>query len=247
VVLHKPTSIPDSRTAFNSINTPWPQTLEEYESGHIDHGHNFQTIRTFFKDQPTTVPVGFSTPALRVKASAIFERANQLSASWDPRLPASSTFREDVQILENTITRFLPTLIPPHQLDTTTPDERHLLIVIHTLVHAAMIHLHYRFSHDNPVSYDKCRRSARACVAVVKHIAATDFNFLDPIIGPCWTCVAETLIRELNSIEASWPLINSSDVRNEIGSILYALTSLSARFPVFGFSAAKIQKRLADL
>jgi hypothetical protein len=247
VVLHKPASIPDSRNVFNAINTPWPQTLEEYEAGHIDRDHTFQTIRSFFKDQPSSLPVGFSMLALRAKASAIFDRANELSTSWDPRVPPSCAFRDDVQTLENTIGRFLPTLIAPHQLDSTSLDDRHLLIVSQTLVHAAMIHLHYRFGQDNPVSYDKCRRSARTCVAILKHIAETDFNFLDPIIGPCWTCVAETLIRELNSIEASWPPINSTDIRNDISSVLYALTSLSARFPVFGFSTAKIQKRLANL
>jgi len=247
VVLQKPASIVDSRNAFNSINAPWPQPLEEYEAGRIHHDHHFQTIRMFFRDQPSTVPVGFSTLALRAKASAIFDRANQLSTSWDPRVPLSCAFRDDIQILENTIARFIPTLMPPRQLDTTAVDDRHLLIVTHTLVHAAMIHLHYRLGQDDPVSYDKCRQSARACVDILKHVSDADFSFLDPIIGPCWTCAAETLIRELNSIEASWPLINSSDIRNEIGSILYALTSLSARFPVFGFSAAKIQKRLADL
>jgi hypothetical protein len=89
-----------------------------------------------------------------------------------------------VQNLENTITQFLQTLIiPPHQLDTAALDDRHLLIVTYTLVYTALIHLHYPFGQDNPVSYDKWRRSARACVVVVKHIVDTDFNFLDPIIG----------------------------------------------------------------
>jgi hypothetical protein len=61
-----------------SFALPDPELLQ----GHVDHGHHFQTIRTFFKDQQSA---GFSMLALRVKASAIFERANQLSTSWDPR------------------------------------------------------------------------------------------------------------------------------------------------------------------
>jgi hypothetical protein len=64
---------------------------------------------------------------------------------------------------------------------------------------------------------------------------------------PCWTCAVDTLIRELNVIESSWPLVSSSDVRSEIGTILYAMNNLSARFPLLGYSVAKVQKRLSGL
>lgn len=39
-------------------------------------------------------------------------------------------------------------------------------------------------------------------------------------------------MQELNNLETSWPLMNSSDVRNEIGVLLYAVTSLGSRFPL---------------
>lgn len=57
----------------------------------------------------------------------------------------------------------------------------------------------------------------------------------------------DTLIRELNLIETSWPPVNSAEVRNEIGTLLYAMTSLSSRFPLLGYSVAKVQKRLSGL
>ena len=64
---------------------------------------------------------------------------------------------------------------------------------------------------------------------------------------PCWTSVLDTLIRELNMIESSWPLVSSSDVRGEIGAMLYAMNNLSARFPLLGYSVTKVQKRLSGL
>ncbi|KAH7912432.1 hypothetical protein BJ138DRAFT_1004480 [Hygrophoropsis aurantiaca] len=247
VVLQKPVTIPESPDGYASILMPWPQEMEEYESGQIDEIHSFQTVRSFFEGQAANLVGGFSPLALRVKASALFERAHQLSANWDQPLALSSAFTDDFQHLEHTIARFLPTLIPAHQLDAIMPHDKHAFLTTHTLAHAAMIHLYYPLGQDDPVSYDKCLTAARCCVSIIKHIADTDYDFLDPIVGPCWTCAVDTLIRELNIMESSWPMLNSSDVRNEIGTLLYAMTKLSARFPLLGYSVAKVQKRLSGL
>jgi hypothetical protein len=247
VALHKPVTIPHGSDGYASIIMPWPQDMEEYVAGQIDDLHSFHTVRSFFDHQVTNVRGGFSPLALRVKASALFERAHHLASTWDQPLAMSSAFTDDFQTLEHTIAHFIPTLIPVHQLDATVPDEKHAYIVTHTLAHAAMINLYYPFGAEDPVSYDKCLRAARCLVSIIKHIADADYEFLDPIIGPCWTCAVDTLIRELNVIESSWPLVSSSDVRSEIGTILYAMNNLSARFPLLGYSVAKVQKRLSGL
>lgn len=46
-----------------------------------------------------------------------------------------------------------------------------------------MIHLYYPFGAEDPVSYEKCLQAARFCVSIIKHIADSDYEFLDPIIG----------------------------------------------------------------
>ena len=168
--------------------------------GQLGDGQHFQTIRAFLDGQDSNVSSGFSTLALRVKASALFERADRLSACLDPRkcfitrssaikptsdtgVSSSSAFREESQKLERAIARFTSTLIPPHQLDATTPEARHALIVIHSLANASMIHLCYRFSQTDPILYDKSLQAARACAIIIKYVANSDFDFLDPIIG----------------------------------------------------------------
>ncbi|EGO00414.1 hypothetical protein SERLA73DRAFT_73137 [Serpula lacrymans var. lacrymans S7.3] len=246
VVLHKPVAIQDGPDPYTSILVPWPQDMKEYESGQVNEIHD-QTIRSFFSGQVSNLDGGFSTLALRVKASAIFERAHRLAANWDKRLSLSSAFTDDFQTLEHTITRFIPNLIPVHQLDATMPDDKHAFLVIHTLAHAAMIHLYYSFGHDDPVSYGKCLQAARSCVSVIKHIAEPDYEFLDPIMGPCWTCAVDTLIREASIMESSWPPVDCTDIQCEIGTLLYAMTKLSARFPLLSYSVAKTQKRLSGL
>lgn len=168
--------------------------------GQIDDFHSFSTTRTFFDGQLSNLGGGFSPLALRVKASALFHHAHHLASNWDQRrrlvpagylhssddhaaLSLSSAFMDDFQTLEHMTARFLSTLIPVHQLDATMPDDKHAYLAIHTLAHVAMIHLYYSFGHEDPVAYDKCLRAARCCVSITKHIAETEYDFLDPILG----------------------------------------------------------------
>lgn len=95
----------------------------------------------------------------------------------------SGRYQEEIQALEVAITRFIPTLIPVHQLESTIIEDKHVIIVSHTLAHAAVIHLYQRFVQDDPMAYEKCSRAASAIVAIIKHIGERDYDFLDPIIG----------------------------------------------------------------
>jgi len=247
-----------------SIVMPWPQEMEDYELGQIDDLHSFSTTRSFFEGQISNLGSGFSPLALRVKASALYHQAHRLASNWDQRrrldpagylqasdnysaLSLPNAYMDEFQALEHTIARFLSTLIPVHQLDAAMPDDKHAYIAIHTLAQAAIIHLYFPSGPEDPVSYEKCLRAAQCCVAITKHIAAADYDFLDPILGPCWTTVMDTLIRELNLIETSWPIVDSAETRTEIGTLLYAMTSLGSRYPLLGYTAAKVQKRLAGL
>lgn len=243
VVLNKPPMYPDGRNASTSINTPWPLGMAEYVLGGIDSSSSFQTVRTFLEGN-SVASEGYSTLALRGKASALFQLADQLSANWDPRVISASAFRDEVQALEHSIRRFIPTLTPLHQLDAVLPDDRHVLITSHVLAHTAIIHLHRRFAVEDPICYEICLREARACVGIIKLLNDSDFALLDPILGPCWTCVSDILIRELDSIETSWPILGG-EIHTDLSIVLFALTNLSSRFPFIVNSAAAIQKRLA--
>ena len=94
-----------------------------------------------------------------------------------------TAYTDDFQNLELTITRFIPTLVPVQQLEATLPEQKHAFLTNHTLAHAAVVHLYYPFGTEDPTSYQKCLRAARAIVTIIKHLSEVDFEFLDPIIG----------------------------------------------------------------
>ncbi|KAJ3927203.1 MAG: hypothetical protein NXY57DRAFT_904365 [Lentinula lateritia] len=231
VALRKPRVALDSEDPWTSIDCPWPQDITDYESGNATVSNGFPTVKTFLQGD---VSGGFSMQTWRAKASAIFSRADQLAASWRYRL-SGVTYPEEFQVLELTINRFLPTILPIHQLNATILEEKHTLIVVHTLIQVSVLMLYQRFAQDDPVTYDKCSAAAKACVAITKFVSEQDYDYLDPIIGSCWTTVAEWLICEITNIESAWALsMTSTDVRNDISTILYAMTTLNARFPVLG-------------
>lgn len=243
VILRRPATLPDSDHPWASITTPWPQRAEDYENGDLDVGGGSPTIRAFFVQQAQSTSLsGFSTVALRVKASALFEGANRLSSSWSPRSLASSAFSENFSAFEHSIMRFTTTLLPLHQVGGAIPDDKYALIVIHSLAHASMIRLHASFMHDDGVSREKCIRAARSLIHVTKLITDTDFEFLDPIIGSCWASASNVLESELARLQSSWPdPLNTMEIRGDLESLLYAMTKLGARFPLIAYHSAKVQ------
>lgn len=244
VVLRKPCIIQDGPDPKNAIHCPWPQEIANYEIGYIDSNINpMQTIQSFLAG--TMSPSGFSIPALRVKASTLFAQADHLLTDLTPGTKPSVRFTEKMRSLEHTITLFLSTLIPVHQLDVVLPEEKHSLIVAHTIAQSAIIHMHRPFAEEVTVSFEKCTQAARACIAIIKHITEQDFGFLEPIIAPCWWSVADIIVGELDTLEASWPLIDCTDVRNDLGTLLYAMTRLAPRFPIIAPALSKLQKRLS--
>lgn len=90
---------------------------------------------------------------------------------------------QETQELERTIIEFTTTLMPLDQLDVVSMDDKHTLLVAHVLAHTALVQLYRPLAQDDPIMFDKCARSARACVAVIKHISERDYKYLDPIVG----------------------------------------------------------------
>lgn len=90
---------------------------------------------------------------------------------------------DNFRALEHTISRFASTLLPLHQLGAALPEDKHKLVMVHSLAHAAIIRLHFPFMESDSISREKCLRSARGMILVSKHIADIDFEFLDPLMG----------------------------------------------------------------
>jgi hypothetical protein len=239
VVLRRPAIIPDSVYA---ISCPWPQSISEYESGHvINPSSSLPTIEAFLRGDVD--PNSFSIQSLRVKASTLFACANNINKG--PSMKLSDVLHE-LQVIEHSIAHFSSTLINLEQLDAISAEDRFSLLVTHTLGHTAMIQLYRSFSPDDALSFEKCARAARSCIMTINQLSDQDFAFLDPIVGPCWSIVAEFLVQEMDSMESTWPFMDTSDVRNDLSIVLFALTRLMSRFPVVAPSITQLRKRLAQ-
>ncbi|KIK24767.1 hypothetical protein PISMIDRAFT_373909 [Pisolithus microcarpus 441] len=263
-VLQKPAIIPDGPEGCLSVIMPWPQGMKEYELGQINGYQLFSTASSYLEDGVSRLSDSFSPVTLRIKASVLFQHAHHLTSRWEQRrrlnhtdylsttenyvgLTLPNTFSDEFHALEQAISRYLSSQIPIHQLDSAMPEDRQACITAYTLANVAMVNLNYSLGDADPAAYEKCLRAARCCVSLVEYIAETDYEFLDPILGPCWSFVVDALVRELYAIEASWPLVSSADVRHEIGTMLYAMNNLGKHFPSVAYSLSKVQKRLSGI
>jgi len=240
VILRKPAVIPDS---MYPITCPWPQSISEYETGHVDAASRIPTIRAFLRGEVD--PNSFSIQALRVKASTLFASASNIAMNWESGAKMVDILH-DVQALEHSIAHFLSTLVNLEQLDAVSAEDKFSLLITHTLAHTSMIQLHRSSASDDVVSFEKCARAARSCIIIIKQLTDQDFVFLDPIIGPCWSIVGDFLIQEMDSMESTWPFISTDDVQNDLYAVFYALTCLSPRFPLVAPYISRFRKRLAQ-
>ncbi|KAJ7216351.1 hypothetical protein GGX14DRAFT_604426 [Mycena pura] len=177
---------------------------------------SFCSLRPLRETWPLTSD-GYSTQALRAKASALFERADTLCTGWDSR----------TQLLLCPVPRISPRTpstrrsarSPVHALDSmAVAEDKPLLVAVHMLVHArargddprlpARGAGRARHAHGGACVRRVCGacvrrvRVARACDAVVAQLAEGDFAFLEPVLGLCREAAAETLVHEL--VEATW-------------------------------------------
>lgn len=152
------------------------------------------TLRVFFltQGQSSGTLGGFSVQALRVKAAALYSAAARASANWGLRpsvqqgstSPPSSELQE-FQALELTISRFVATLLPAHQLTAGLPDEdRRGHLAVHTLAHAALVQLHMRFARQGDLqSVEKCVRAAHSAAQLSRLLTENDYEYIDPVFG----------------------------------------------------------------
>lgn len=54
------------------------------------------------------------------------------------------------------------------------------------------------------------------------------------MVQPCWLSAAKVLELEVVRLQTSWPPVNVLETQGELGSLVYAMTQLSSRFPLLG-------------
>lgn len=252
-----PAALPEDTHPRTRIETPWPRSIDEYELVRapscmfFSHGSSlFNSLIQgcidneagsvqYLCSQLVNMPFSGreSVNSLRAKATTLFERAARISSSFGAA-PQSDQFWVDFQNLDTAISR-LSISIPPARSGveehTGRPRVDASLTVIHALLHAATIQLHSPFAFKDPASQQRSSTVAALATAMVHDLDESDYAFLDPIMGTCWTSVAEALLRELIVLRQNPQMDQQiASLNRQLDVIVLAMNRLGTTVPLAG-------------
>lgn len=266
-----PSGLSDDDHPRTRILTVWPRDVEEYADGShttFDQQHAFvhhqPSLRSLYP--PFTQPVSPPTTpqqhipkdslvALRAKATALFERASRLSASCEQNHNQGQThpgagdkFWGDFRSLNFAITTFISSLpnIPQRLPGGHNQAARATVLVIHSLAQVALIQLHHTFANKDVSAHDKCLEAAGVVLNLIPMMDEGDYAYLDPIMGTCWMCVSDVLLREQLRRQAEGAG-TAGLVNRELDTVITAMKCLGTVFPLAGFQVTKVEQGRQDI
>ncbi|KAL5490690.1 hypothetical protein ACEPAI_5524 [Sanghuangporus weigelae] len=244
-----PSSLPDDEHPQLKISTVWPWDVEPGKEVTRENA-DYESLGSLF--MPTSQGrarrvKSMNANALKAKASAFFERAARLAS-----LQADPTHWEQLTQLEVALDSFIAelpsyTIISPETGPTSNIDPE--LALVHTLSHAAVIQLHHPRAQKDAHSHSICLSAAVACCFIIHKLGANEYTLLDPVIGTCWMCVGDVLLRERmwggNMAAVRGMRIGMEDeecagVEAELDAVVGALKQLSSAFPVALYQVQKV-------
>lgn len=109
------------------------------------------------------------------------------------------------------------------------------IFVVHALLHAATIQLHAPFAFKDAASQQKSAAVAAVAAAMIHDLDEVDYAFLDPIMGTCWTSVAEALVRELVMLRSASAVEGQVTALNRhLDVVVFAMNRLGTTVPLAG-------------
>jgi len=159
------------------------------------------TVRSFFSGMNNGWPWENHNPLTQFsKATALFERAARLAATWRPGAPSSfngillidisqeiqniGSFFSELVAVDQRIDEFKSQLTP---FDRVSSQNGPLVHLAYCLSNGATIQLHATFSSQNTGSRAKCLSAAMAIVRANQAAHIQDYTYCSPILGvsPC--------------------------------------------------------------
>ncbi|KAF8311565.1 hypothetical protein DL93DRAFT_2208478 [Clavulina sp. PMI_390] len=250
IMTNLPAALPDECDSFSQIETVWPRTLEEYEKGEV-YESDYGTLR-FLYQPDTSLPGRADTIfTLRLKASALFERASRLGSRY------SSNMNEQTFALFRTvdfaIARFSNSI--PFARNTGAMGEipqpptapvNAQLVFVHTLALTATMRLHYLAAKDESISYAKRLHAAEATVVVANELmgSSVDYSEFDMLLGYCWKTACDVFILE-RQITADPVTIAALD--SKIDTLVGHMQTLQTVFPLTVFQINEVVQARATV
>ncbi|KAL1669252.1 hypothetical protein GGF50DRAFT_110496 [Schizophyllum commune] len=147
-----------------------------------------------------------SLRALRAQAVFLYETIVILARQYHPGLSARdfeayfAAFRAHDKLLEAFRNTLAPPGYPPH-----SPQVARILLLIHRLVHAAVIKLNEVFVKHAPTSWARYVASAEAVVDLYVSSPMDNLLHFNPIFASLWSVVADALITALHRMRSVRP------------------------------------------
>ncbi|KAK1230850.1 hypothetical protein PQX77_006048 [Marasmius sp. AFHP31] len=189
----------------DTINTPWPLDMADYEQNGLPHDLvGASTVQNFlFRVQPRTGGVVSSVNALASQASVLLHSAGNLAAEFQSEMTSAERQRSFQLFgsLDGLIDTFIGSRLPPIGRLEPTSRVFGAALLTHTLAYASSMQLHSPFIDRDPSSMAKSLAAAEASVSLLRR--ANGAEFMPPVMAMLWVNVGRVILKEVARLRRS--------------------------------------------
>ncbi|KZT71081.1 hypothetical protein DAEQUDRAFT_666500 [Daedalea quercina L-15889] len=188
----------DDESKGTGIDTPWPRSIETYESNPLPEGfRGFRTVQRFLY-YPIFMNEEQNPLATHAKAAVLYSSAARVAAQTGMM---ANTLPPFWLALDDRIAQFEQVLPPVDRINPSRQDLHNKILLVNLLVHGAVIELHQPLEIQGPVfvSNSRSTRAALAAVNILTRINVERLSHVDPIVGFLLASVVQILMRALAS------------------------------------------------
>ncbi|KAL0959694.1 hypothetical protein HGRIS_011389 [Hohenbuehelia grisea] len=176
---------PGAHTVIDQADIRWPTELphEQTAVAPAPSSSSAFTIRRFLDGFGSNQQGATSPVALVAKASILFERSAWTAGQYRSGQHNRQALDHAFSLLDGLIENLKTHIVSVDQaLQSSTPPLP-IVVLTHTLAHAAMIQLHSPFTAANAPSHGKSLTAAEFIVYIANHDAVRALGYVDPIIA----------------------------------------------------------------
>jgi len=228
------------------IDTPWPIDMSQYKEGVLRNDlQGNSTVRAFLNGYAVETVHEDSLSALVNKAAILFHRAAHLTGQWSPtmsqrdRVAYDAAARSVNVLIESFRANLAP--LPPSDHPSLRTN-----LLIHALVEAASIKLHWIFAYAYSSSKQICLSAASSMVNY-GDLNLQDIGYINPIMGNLWMTACHVFIDEISRVRqlrATWadaPRVEDELMENYRNG-LKAMSLFSQESTLMRYQLTKVQE-----
>jgi len=203
-------------------------------------------VRSFFSGMNNGWPWENHNPLTQLsKATALFERAARLAATWRPEIQNIGSFFSELVAVDQRIDEFNSQLTP---IDQVSSQDVPLVHLAYCLSNGATIQLHATFSSQNTGSRGKCLSAAMAIVRANQAAHIQDYRYCCPMLGSLWAAGGRVIVNEIvarRSFHAEpipSPLQRDTELHSALEQIQSVMVAPASRCALMNYYLGRLQQ-----